>query len=84
MKTSPHFEYSVLKNHTEANHTEWIEAVLRNPVATEVQNDGRIKHWGYIAEVQRYMRVVTLEDRETVLTAFFDRNFGRRARRGTS
>jgi hypothetical protein len=34
--------------------------------------------WGYIAEVDRYLRVITLEDRETVDNAFFDRSFARK------
>jgi hypothetical protein len=41
----------------------------------EVQPDGRIRHWVYIAELDRFLRVVTLEDGETVLNAFPDRDF---------
>ena len=41
--------------------------------------DGRIRWWGRImvagAARPRYLRVVTLEDGETVHNAFFDRNF---------
>ena len=37
--------------------------------------DGRWRMWGYIVEVERYLRVVTLDDRETVDNAFFDRRF---------
>jgi hypothetical protein len=52
---------------------------LSNPVAREVQADGRVRHW-IRAELdepaKRYMlRVVTLEDGETVHNAFFDRDF---------
>ncbi len=34
-----------------------------------------MRHWGYIAEAKRWLRVVTLEDRETVHNAFFDRSY---------
>ena len=41
--------------------------------------DGRIRWWGKIMVAgearPRYLRVVTLEDGETVHNAFFDRNF---------
>ena len=37
--------------------------------------DGRIRHWIFIAELGRYLRVVTLEDGETVHNAFPDRDF---------
>jgi len=38
--------------------------------------DGRIRKWAKIAEMQnRYLRVILLEDGETVHNAFFDRIF---------
>nr|WP_319420540.1 hypothetical protein [Pleurocapsa sp. FMAR1] len=40
-----------------------------------MQTDGRIRHWIYIAELSKYLRVVTLEDGETIHNAFLDRNF---------
>jgi len=45
------------------------------PGKKEIQSDGRIRHWKFIEEFGRYLRVVTLEDGETVYNAFFDRNF---------
>lgn len=42
-------------------------------------SDGRIRFWGKIVLAPttqaRYLRVVTLEDGETIHNAFFDRNF---------
>ena len=35
----------------------------------------RIKKWGIIRPVNRYLRVVLLEDGETVHNAFFDRTY---------
>jgi hypothetical protein len=54
----------------------WIIRVLSNPLKTETQDDGRIKMWGRIKEADnKILRVVLLEDGETVHNAFFDRNF---------
>lgn len=56
---------------------------MANPVKTEQQPNQRIAHWGNIEEAEnRVLRVVTLEDGETVHNAFFDRNFYKRQRRG--
>ena len=56
-------------------YDEWCERVLAGPLRVRVQDDGRIRHWGYIAEAGKYLRVVTLEDGVTVHNAFFDRDF---------
>ena len=55
--------------------TEWIEQVLRAPIKREIQPEGRIRYWAYIEELQKYLRVVTLADGETVHNAFPDRDF---------
>jgi hypothetical protein len=44
-------------------------------IRTEVQPNGRIRHWGYVPEMGRYLRVVTEPDGKTVHNAFFDRRF---------
>lgn len=54
---------------------EWILKTINNPLKTEVQNDGRIRKWSFIEEVGKYLRVILLEDGETVHNAFFDRDF---------
>jgi len=47
-----------------------------SPVKEIVQQDGRIRRWAPIKEMEnRYLRVVLLSDRETVHNAFFDRSF---------
>ncbi|PIQ93572.1 MAG: hypothetical protein COY75_03155 [Nitrospirae bacterium CG_4_10_14_0_8_um_filter_41_23] len=53
----------------------WILDAIKNPVKTEVQSDGRIRKWKFIEEVGKYLRVILLEDGETVHNTFFDRNF---------
>jgi hypothetical protein len=57
---------------------EWIKHVIANPSHEERQSDGRIRRWAVIAEAgSRVLRVILLEDGETVHNAFFDRGFGR-------
>lgn len=53
----------------------WIKFVIKNPERTEIQSDGRIRKWAKIDDVDRFLRVILLEDGETVHNAFFDRSF---------
>jgi hypothetical protein len=49
---------------------------MANPEAESLQADGRVRLWARIPEADgRYLRVVLLDDRETVHNAFFDRRF---------
>ena len=50
-------------------------AAVCDPLRREIQPDGRIRYWVYVPELDRFLRVVTLEDGETVLNAFPDRGF---------
>ena len=55
---------------------EWIQYVVDHPAKEVVQKDGRIRRWAPIEEMEnRYLRVILLEDGETVHNAFFDRRF---------
>lgn len=55
---------------------EWVEDVVRRPLKTFVQADGRIQLWGRVEEEKgRFLRVILLDDGETVHNAFFDRRF---------
>jgi len=75
MKTTRYFEEQVLRKRPYIRR-EWCERILRNPIRREIQPDGRIRHWGVIAELGgRVLRVITLDDGETVLNAFPDRGF---------
>jgi len=74
MKTTRYFEEQVLRKRPYLKR-EWCELALQHPVRKDVQPDGRIRHWVFIPELNKYLRVVTLEDGETVLNAFPDRNF---------
>lgn len=55
---------------------EWIHRVVERPIKQVVQQDGRIRRWGSITEMEgKYLRVILLPDGETVHNAFFDRGF---------
>ncbi len=55
---------------------EWIQRVIDNPVKEVIQQDGRIRRWAPIDEMEgRYLRVILLSDGATVHNAFFDRQF---------
>jgi hypothetical protein len=78
LKTTRYFEEQVLRKRPYILRA-WCLSVIAAPIRRDVQEDGRIRHWGAI-EVsgeprRRYLRVVTLSDGETVHNAFFDRNF---------
>ena len=74
MKTTGYFDLSV-KARRPYLKEEWIEHVLNAPVHMEIQGNGRIRRWALIAEVGKYLRVVTEPDGKTVHNAFFDRRF---------
>ena len=74
MKTTGYFKNSVLKRRPYLK-TEWIKKVLSQPVHTEIQKNGRIRYWAVIREKDKYLRVVTEPDGETIHNAFFDRGF---------
>lgn len=78
MKTTRYFEEQALRKRPYIVR-DWCQDVLAAPLRREVQADGRIRFWGRIVAADesrpRYLRVVTLEDGETVHNAFFDRNF---------
>jgi len=78
MKTTRYFDEQVLRKRP-YNERAWCAQVIAAPVRRHVQDDGRIRFWGRIDAVgearPRFLRVVTLDDGETVHNAFFDRNF---------
>jgi hypothetical protein len=82
VKTTDYFENFARQKHPEVKR-EWIQWVLGDPVKIERQDNRRISYWRNIAEAEnRVLRVITLEDGETVHNAFFDRNFYKRQQRG--
>ena len=75
MKTTRYFQHVRQRPDRDTIRDEWIIQVVDNPQKTEVQSDGRIRKWGRIAEEGKFLRVILLEDGETVHNAFFDRSF---------
>ena len=75
MKTTQYFLYMKKRKDRSIIKDEWIEFVVNNPQKQEIQSDGRIRRWSRIDEVDKYLRVILLEDGETLHNAFFDRSF---------
>ena len=75
MKTTRYFQYTRKRTGRILIKDDWIEFVINNPVKVEVQSDGRIRKWAKITEVNKYLRVILLDNGETVHNAFFDRAF---------
>ncbi len=74
MKTTAYFINCVMLRRPYLK-TEWIEYVLANPLRMEIQTNGRIRYWGFIEDLGKYLRIVTEPDGVTVHNAFPDRRF---------
>jgi hypothetical protein len=78
MTTTRYFEEQVLRKRPYIER-EWCVAAIADPIRRETQEDGRIRFWSAVslpgAAEPYVLRVVTLEDGETVHNAFFDRNY---------
>jgi hypothetical protein len=76
MKFTLYFQTMRLRPDRAMIRIEWIQQVVEHPVKEEIQQDGRIRRWAPIQEMEgRYLRVILLPDGETVHNAFFDRRF---------
>ena len=76
MKTHWYFETVTPKKHPEAHRNRaWCQRAIENPIRKTVQSDGKIQHWIWLPHEKRYLRVVTLEDGETIFNAHYDRRF---------
>ncbi len=75
MKTTRYFEEQVLRKRPYIKR-EWCEQIVASPLKRQEQPDGRVRFWGAVPELGgRVLRVVTLEDGETLHNAFPDRAF---------
>ncbi len=82
MRVSDHFRNDVLGNPKRSGITIGLcEEIVRRAEHTEQQADGLWRIWGYVPEMDRWVRVVTSPDREALITAHKDRNFTREMRR---
>jgi hypothetical protein len=78
VKTTEYFKFFRHRPDRAISRDEWIRQVLSHPEFEQIQFEGRIRRWARIREMDdRSVRVVLLEDGETVHNAFFDRGFKR-------
>ncbi len=75
MKTTQYFDYTRKRPDRAQIKEDWIKSVIEEPDKVEIQSDGRIRKWAKISEAGKYLRVIMLEDGETVHNAFFDRSY---------
>jgi hypothetical protein len=76
MKFTEYFKYRRTQPDREWIEVEWIKRVIDSPEHQTVQDDGPVRLWARIEEANnKWLRVVVLEDGETVHNAFFDRSF---------
>lgn len=78
MKVTRYFEEQVLRKRPYIDIA-MCRAVLAAPLRRDAQENGRIRHWGAVIDArdgkERILRVITLEDGETIHNVFFDRNY---------
>jgi hypothetical protein len=76
VKVTRYFEVVRARPDRAAIQDSWIERARTKPIREKIQEDGRVRLWVQIPEMEnRYLRVILLADRETVHNAFFDRDF---------
>ncbi|MCX6152633.1 MAG: hypothetical protein NT007_00580 [Candidatus Kapabacteria bacterium] len=76
MKFTKYFEYTRLRADRIGIKEDWIANAFFNPIHEETQIDGRIRRWAKIDDADgKYLRIVILDDNETIHNAFFDRSF---------
>jgi len=80
MKFTRYFSFVRQRQDRAIINEEWIMKTVNSPIRTEIQADGRIRKWSYVGEMNKYLRVILLEDGETVHNAFFDRSFKEEAK----
>ena len=70
MEEAPYYRVAALK-HPDVKD-EWVASVLANPYHVEAQANGRLRYYGYVEEVGKWLRVVV--DDGKLFNRFFDRN----------
>jgi hypothetical protein len=76
VKFTQYFQAMRLRPDRSIIQLEWIQRVIDHPVKEVIQQDGRIRRWAPVPEMDgKYLRVILLPDGETVHNAFFDRTF---------
>jgi hypothetical protein len=76
VKTTAYFEAIRQRPDRRVIQEAWIQRAIDSPLREAIQQDGRIRRWVQVPEMDnRYLRVILLSDGETVHNAFFDRRF---------
>ncbi len=76
LKTTRYFNAFRTRSDRAPIREEWILRAIQTPIREEIQTDGRIRRWARVPEMDgRFLRVILLNDGETVRNAFFDRRF---------
>ena len=76
MKTTRYFQATRTRPDRAVIRDEWIQHVIDKPEREIVQADGRVRRWAAIGDMDgRYLRVLLLDDGETVHNAFSDRGY---------
>lgn len=75
MKFTEYFNFTQQRNDRAYIKIEWIEKAFYDCDYEETQSDGRIRRWAFIEEENKFLRIIILEDNETIHNAFFDRTF---------
>jgi len=74
-KFTRYFEEKVLKKRAYLKKA-WCVRVVEDPLKVEPQEHNRFRFWGVVPELEgRILRVITLEDKQTIHNAFLDRRF---------
>ena len=60
METTGYYEREARLKHPEIQD-EWVQRVLANPYYTEPQDDGRIRYYGFVFELDHWIRVIVEE-----------------------
>lgn len=76
MKFTQYFHTMRLRPDRTGVQLEWIQQVIDHPAKQVIQADGRIRRWASISEADgKFLRVILLDDGETIHNAFFDRSY---------
>jgi hypothetical protein len=76
VKTTAYFEAIRQRSDRRVIREARIQRAIDSPLRETIQQDGRIRRWVQVPEMDnRYLRVILLSDGETVHNAFFDRRF---------
>jgi hypothetical protein len=75
-RSTQYFQHTRVRPDRIGIKDEWVLQAIRHPETEQIQSDGRIRRWARIADFEnRALRVILLEDGQTVHNAFFDRDY---------